>query len=133
MPSAISFFWTSPPLLTGEKTVTRRHWTAKYAATYRAGSVAVALNKDRRYGGKPIGLIRIVREPYLESTADMPDEDWRAEGFAFLDEHPELRPGRIFDHPAAPDEFAFDGGLARWRKRAEVMYVVRFELIERAS
>ena len=69
----ISFAWTTPALLAGKKTVTRRDWSDDYAQKFPVGSFHNATNKQRRFGGKTIGRIKIVsirREPLLRMLDD---------------------------------------------------------------
>ena len=116
----LSFAWTTPALVSGHKTVTRRDWDEGYARRFPGGDLVTALDRQRRHGGKPVGLIRIVRAPYLESTAEAPDSDWEAEGFAFLE------PLGIKVDKLSPRTL--------WRVwhmpiHAKPMWVVRFELV----
>jgi hypothetical protein len=56
----VSFAWTVGALLRGEKCVTRRCWPDDYAAKFVPGLIFGALDKDRRWGGKPAGICRVV-------------------------------------------------------------------------
>ena len=96
----ISFAWTTPALLTGRKTCTRRDWTHfwfnKWVAAWRRGDVVhTALDKSRRAGGSPIGQITLTCEPYMERLGDMPESDLEAEGGLWdsLDEFVDLQGG----------------------------------------
>ena len=42
MPRAISFVWTSAPLVADAKTVTRRDWSPAYARSFSAGELVNA-------------------------------------------------------------------------------------------
>lgn len=53
----ISFAWTTPALLKGEKTVTRRAWKS---CPFKKGDLAQAWDKLPRAKGKRVGTIRIV-------------------------------------------------------------------------
>jgi DNA (cytosine-5)-methyltransferase 1 len=78
----ISFGWTAQYLPV--KTVTRRDWkdshAEKFIRAYERGDRVVALDKDKRYGGKQIGWCKLVCPPYKEKLADMPASDLLAEG-----------------------------------------------------
>lgn len=115
----ISFGHTTPALITGNKTVTRRDWKPRHAAHFKAGMVCGALNTDQRVGGQKVGEIRLTAAPLHESTTLAPDTDWWDEGFSFLSDH-DLK---VFG--ASP--------VAIWRQwlyEAPVtLWVVRFELL----
>ena len=76
----ISFAWTTLPLLTGDKTVTRRRWTKDYASRFHAGDLVDAYDRSPRAGGQKVATIRLTCDPYRERLADMPEEDLAAEG-----------------------------------------------------
>jgi len=82
----ISFAWTTPALLAGVKTVTRRDWSARYAAQFGKGDIVQAYDRQPRYGGKKVALIRLTHDPSLESTAEAPLSDFELEGFRWLEE-----------------------------------------------
>lgn len=115
----ISFAWTTPALLAGRKTVTRRAWSDDYARRFRAGELVTALDRQRRYRGKPVAVIRLTQAPYFESTVKAPDTDWEAEGFEYLT-----------GIGAKVDGHAPEALWRRWRWIGEDMWVVRFELVE---
>lgn len=115
----ISFGHTTPALVTGNKTVTRRDWKPRHAAHFRAGMVCGALNTDQRVGGQKVGEIRLTADPVYESTALAPDTDWWAEGFDFMHRR---------------DLLVFGAGVRevwrQWLYEAPVtLWVVRFELL----
>jgi len=116
---AISFAWTTPALLAGRKTVTRREWDDRYAAQFRAGDLVAAYDRQPRYGGKAVAHIRLTETPYRESTALLPDEDWVGEGFAYLESI-----GRKVNG-LTPREL-----WEAWRLEPAILYVIRFELVE---
>ncbi len=66
------------------KSVTRRVWkdshAAKFIRAYENNQLVEALDKDARKGGKRIGYLELVCEPYKEKLSDMPDSDLQAEG-----------------------------------------------------
>lgn len=117
----LSFAWTTPALVAGHKSCTRRDWSEEYASRFRAGEIATALNRQRRHGGQPVAAVRILQAPYFESTALAPESDWKAEGFEYLEtlgvKVDKMRPRvlwRVWHHPSM----------------AHGMWVVRFELVE---
>lgn len=76
----ISFEWTTPLLVTGEKTVTRRDWKYNHARKFRKGDYVAAYNRSPRAGGKQIATIKLTRSPYRQWLHDMTDEDEVKEG-----------------------------------------------------
>jgi hypothetical protein len=116
----ISFAWTTPALLAGAKTVTRRDWKDTHARRFNRGMTATALNRQRRFGGKPVALIRLTVQPYKERTCEIPDSDWFEEGFAWLEENgiekSKLKPREIW---------------LKWKTdRENSLWVVRFQLVK---
>ncbi len=114
----VSFAHTSPALVAGRKTVTRRDWKPKHASSFRKGEIVQAWDKSPRFGGKKIAEIRLTQAPYLESTADAPDADYEAEGFQYLQER--FLP---IDGVAAITFWRL------WHDDPAMLYVVRFELV----
>lgn len=117
----ISFGWTTPALLAGQKTVTRRDWHPKHAAHFSPGQLVDAWNTSpRNVQGNPhkVAVIRIL-DLSLQSTAAAPDSDWEAEGFEYLTQHGILVDGHT-------------PGLhwTAWRAKPRDLYVVRFEVVE---
>jgi len=76
----ISFAWTTEALLAGKKTVTRRDWNDKYAASFRNGDIVAAWDQNPRYGGKKIAEIKLTRDPYKQWLHEVTDEDEIKEG-----------------------------------------------------
>lgn len=114
----ISFAWTTPALIAGRKTVTRREWVDGYALTFHAGDLAAAFDRSPRYGGHQVATIRLTRDPYKESTALAPEGDYEAEGFTYLADRGVMVDGLP---PAA---------LWRaWYLHPQLLWVVRFELV----
>ena len=116
----ISFAYTTPALLEGQKTVTRRDWKDEHAAKFRPGVLVDAYDRTPRRRGRKVATIRILsvtREP----DAAMPDSDYEAEGFAYLHQ---LGIGAAAGHDTSRD------GFAAWRESGESSWVVRFELVE---
>ena len=122
----ISFGWTWPALLAGgnlQKTVTRREWDAEYAASFKAGELVQAYDRSPRFKGKRIVTIKLLSAPCLEPISDMPDSDYEAEGFAYLDANRHLLPKRMpYDVSRA--------GFEAWRQSSGSMWVIRFERME---
>lgn len=83
-----------------------------------------ALNKDRRAGGQAVAVIQLVHAPYLEPLDQIRDEDYQAEGLAFL----------LASAGAAPQGFPADDcswqSFEEWRRQGGSLWVVRFTLLE---
>lgn len=142
----ISFAWTTPALLAGAKTVTRRDWKLDYAALWGSGDFALAYDRSPRVGGKPVGLIRLTAAPALELLAKMPDTDFEAEGYRWMGEQiqaewrtrppfrePKLSPANAVEiavHGLTTPERARDAFEA-WRRSGGSLWVIRFELVRR--
>ena len=84
MPRIISFAYTVPALLAGQKSVTRRHWKDSYARLFKSGDVVLAYDRSPRVGGKQVATLRLTADPYLERGLDIPVTDWVEEGLAYL-------------------------------------------------
>jgi len=120
----ISFGWTTPALLAGIKTVTRRDWNPKHAARFHAGDLIDAWNTSpRNIRGSPckVATIRLTNDPYQEWTNEAPEDDYEKEGFRWLEEHGltinGISPGVLWDRWDSPFEH-------------QCLWVVRFQLIE---
>ena len=125
----ISFAWTTAALLAGAKSVTRRDWDRAYADAFYAGEKVAAYDRQPRYRGKQVAVIELMQRPYLEALAAMPDYDYEAEGWAYYEQHPEVRPKTILG--GRVDDTTFTrAGFERWRRSGGEMYVVRFKLLE---
>lgn len=133
MPKIVSFAWTTPALLAGRKTVTRRDWSPDYGRLFRAGDIVIAYDRSPRNGGKPVARLRLTADARLEPDADAPDADWEAEGFAWFWEREIARADR--DDPgsvpagAIADRVSWEG-FAAWRRAGGRSWVIRFEVIE---
>lgn len=112
----ISFAWTSPALVAGKKTVTRRDWKPEYARKFRRGDKVQAFNKSPRNGGKAIAIIELRADPYLERTSKMTLESYEREGLSWLHAH----------GYNVPTDLWFNA----WRDLDELVYVVEFDLLE---
>ncbi len=116
----ISFAWTTPALLARRKTCTRRKWLRSTAERFQAGELVQAYDKQARFGGKRVGIIRLTAAPYLESTTKAPESDWEAEGFAYLESIGALVDG------LEPRKL-----WQSWRELEPAeLWVVRFEVVE---
>lgn len=126
----ISFAHTTPALLAGRKTVTRRNWDHGYAGRFHRGQDVDAWNRSPRKGGRPVAVIRLVADPTYEPLSAMMDDDYEAEGFAYLYEHPECLPRTLWGRRVGRDDFSLAAFQAIRRERGGVMmWVVRFELV----
>lgn len=113
----ISFAHTTPALLAGAKTVTRREWTDRHAAGFKAGDLVQAWDRSPRVkGAKRVGTIRLTADPVAESSADFSMADWCPEGFGWLQQN------------GAAD--VVRGIVDDWVENPRPLYVVRFELVE---
>jgi hypothetical protein len=116
----ISFAWTSPALIAGAKTCTRRDWNPEYAMRFKKDDVCLAYDKQPRFGGKPVAKIQLIADPIFENTKLAPDSDYQAEGFAWLKAHGIKVIGK-YDISYLWKVWKMDG-FDKW--------VVRFKLIE---
>lgn len=112
----VSFAWTTPALLAGAKTVTRRDWTAEYAARFRAGHLVDAWDRSPRTGkGRKVATISLTCDPYQQMSDALHPLEYRDEGFLWLDAHGHRETiARIVDD---------------WHDNARLLWVVRFELV----
>ena len=120
--NAVSFGWTAPAVEAEIKIVTRRDWKDSYASRFKKGDMLWALDKDYRYGGNRIKIIRLTCDPVKELMSDMPLLDYINEGFAYLHEHPELVPASM------PIDVS-EQGFIDWRNSGGSKWVIRFEYI----
>ena len=125
MAKIISFAWTTPALLAGRKTCTRRNWDRSYALSFYEGESVQAWNtspRNVRARPRQLAWIRLIATPCWEPLERMPDSDYEAEGFAFLAQQPRRSGGPVGD--ASWESFQ------KWRDSGESMWVVRFKLKE---
>ncbi|MCK9495232.1 MAG: hypothetical protein M0R75_07015 [Dehalococcoidia bacterium] len=120
---AISFGWTTLPLLAGEKTVTRREWKDTYATQWWVGTRFWMLDKDYRYGGQRLGIGEITATPSKELACDAPAEDYAREGFEWFERHPDLLPDAFRRRLGT-------AGLRGFLQQHELFWVVRFRVAE---
>lgn len=124
MGKIISFAWTTPAFVARRKTVTRRDWRPEYAARWTAGDLFSAYDRQPRHGGEEIGVGRLIATPYLQHVRDMPESDYEAEGFDYLEEHPELMPAKW-----KKESMSMRDRWMWWRASDERLWVVRFKVI----
>lgn len=78
----ISFGYTVNYL--DKKTVTRRNWkdshAQKFIKAYQQGKSIKAFDKDPRYGGVCIGILKLTQEPFKQSLRRLSLSDLEAEG-----------------------------------------------------
>lgn len=116
----ISFGKTTPALVAGHKTVTRREWATKHANSFHSGEQVQAWSQSPRVpGAKRVATIRLTQNPRFEAARDIPDADWEAEGFGYM-----TREGLKLD--GHDPVYTWD----RWRLSppSAYLWVVRFEL-----
>lgn len=124
----ISFGWTTPALLAGVKTVTRRDWNDKHAQQWidRIGTIADAWNASPRVVSKQPHPIAKIRIESVLLTAQYPDEDFELEGLRWLDEHGIWMPDTTRkDFRIKPAAF-----WNQWRAERPMLYRVAFEVVE---
>lgn len=81
----VSFSWLTPSFIADRKSVTRRQWTPEYAKRFKPRDICQGYDKQPRFGGKRIGLFD-VNSLTWEDISDMPQTDYEAEGFKFMEE-----------------------------------------------
>lgn len=124
----ISFAHTTPALLAGRKTVTRRDWNPDHAAKFGAGMFIDAYDRSPRVHGHRVAKLRITHAPVRENTRVMSDSEYEAEGFAYLDAHRvPVVVSALFEKGAF---LTWREAFEFWRMRAVDHWVVRFELVE---
>lgn len=112
----ISFAWTTPALLAGAKTMTRRDWTGDYARRFRAGMLVDAYDRSPRARGRKVATIRLTRAPRREWSTDLTEADYDREGFTWLRAH--------------GDWETVDRVMRAWGEQRRLLWVVEFELVE---
>src|SRR3990172_739702 len=116
---AIAFAWTTPALLAGRKTVTRREWDDRYAAQFHCGDLVAAWDRQPRYGRHRVAVLKLTTQPIKESTASAPPEDYEREGFLWMETHGLLLAG------VSPEEV-----WRSWHEDPQDRWTIRFELVE---
>lgn len=116
----LSFAETTPALLAGAKTVTRREWADSHARKFTPGLMVQAWNKTPRVkGAKRVGTVRITQSPYREMSDLIPAGDFDGEGFRYMTEH-----GLTLFGGMTPDAV-----WNLWHAEPRMLWVVRFELV----
>lgn len=84
----ISFAWTAPALVIGQKTVTRRDWKPDYVQRMiremERGNYVDAYDRSPRVHGQCLGRILLTSIQPNEPSCEIPDLDWEGEGFHIL-------------------------------------------------
>ena len=114
----ISFAWTTPALLKKRKTRTRREWNDKYASMFKVGDLIQAYDKQPRFKGKRIAIIKITKIR-KEALFDMPSEDFELEGFKYFEE----KGLKIWNKEPAD---AFN----EWAESDDEVWVIDFKIIK---
>lgn len=82
----ISFAWTTESLLAGRKTATCREWNDRYARQFRAGDLVAAYDRQPRFKGKQVAVIRLTHDATYGPWRDILTDPYEQEGFAWYDE-----------------------------------------------
>ena len=90
----ISFAWTTPALLAGQKTVTRRNWSDRHARLFHAGDHVAAWDRSPHLHGKQVAVIELTHDPY--KSEELPHEDWSREGFDYLTQNGLTTPDQVW-------------------------------------
>lgn len=115
----ISFAWTTEAVVMGEKTRTRRAWKPQHAEKFKQGLMVDGWSRIPRVkGAQKICYIEIEREPFIQNTRDLNDEDWKREGLQYMYMNNILIAGK----PAT--QFFHD-----WKLAEINLYVVDFKLL----
>ena len=114
----ISFAWTTPALVTSNKTVTRREWDDNYARRFNKSDFIQAYDKNPRIGGKQVAIIQLTTKPYKEWSNLASMIEWRNEGFEYLASIDARCNG------FSPIEIWTD-----WHDNPRYLWVVRFQLV----
>ena len=114
----ISFNWAVTAFLSGYKSVTRRDWKDSYAKTFKKGEIVAAYSKQRRFGGRKIGLIKLTQAPYKQSTANLTEDDWFEEGMEILEGEGRLIAGE------EPSIF-----WLLWKTEPKDLWVIHFKMV----
>lgn len=115
----ISFAWTTPAIKARRKSVTRREWNPEYAARFMKGELLTGYDRSPRFKGKPICKIRLLDAPQRQWSNHIPESDWEAEGFAYLES---IGAKCGWETPR--------GIWENWRSDPILLYVVRFAIVE---
>lgn len=114
----ISFAWITPAVQALRKRKTRRSWNDRYARSFHEGDLVQAYDRGPRVGGKRIGIIRLLLDPYQQRTSEMSFREFEDEGLKYLEE----QGVRIQD--MTPMDF-----FLWWREQDELVWVIEFEVV----
>lgn len=114
----ISFSWTTPALIAGRKSRTRRQWSNEYAKRFKTGDLCQAYDRQPRFGGKIVAIIRITGIKH-EHISEMTSRDFELEGFSYMEE----QGMKIWGKEPAD---AFN----EWMDEDEEYWVIDFEIVK---
>ena len=117
----ISMAYVTPSFVTNNKSVTRRDWADVTIRQFKNETKALVWNKQSRFGGEPIGVLELTKNPFKQNTSLMLPLDYVAEGFKYLDE--EYSKHHHLDRPLM---IVID----KWRESCGVFSVVPFKIVE---
>ena len=82
----LSFAWTTPAVVLGEKTETRRDWQPKTIAQFKKliGKDVEAWDRSPRFGGHPFGIVKITGVTAERDSSKIRGASWTFEGFHVL-------------------------------------------------
>lgn len=124
----VSFAYTTPALLAGRKSCTRRHWQPGHARRFQAGATVTAYDRRPDHGGQPVAVLRLTQDAREEPDSATPDSDYEAEGFPYLLSCTHLLPRTIQAQVAQGLWSA--AWFRQWRLAGGRSHVVRFEVLE---
>lgn len=112
----ISMGNVTAPFVAMHKSVTRRNWAQVTVNRFKKDIYSLAWSKQARFGGEPIGVGRITKDPFKEYTGMMTYDQYIKEGFRYLD----VKTGnsnlkQVFE---------------RWQRKNEILSVIQFQIIE---
>lgn len=115
----ISFSKTVDAFVAMQKTATRRYWKNVTISKFKKNDVVSVFDRIPIQGGKKIGVIRLIDDPFPQNTSMMTNIDYRKEGFYFMEQQDllidDMHPRVFFDH---------------WKKMGDIVTVVEFEIID---
>ncbi|NOS85250.1 MAG: hypothetical protein HOP31_08935 [Ignavibacteria bacterium] len=122
----ISFAKTTAALLAGHKSVTRRYWNPRHAASFKPGETVQAWDKSPRFGGKKVAEIKILAV-YQEDMKDAPESDYEKEGFQYMCDNniPLYKVGKT---DCLPDRAYWRWWRTTKDEKWKTAWVVRFEV-----
>jgi hypothetical protein len=124
----ISFAWTTPALLAGAKTVTRRDWKDRTAAAairaFENTAWLEAWDKSPRAGGKRVAWICQTHRPVRESTEEIPIEDFDREGFGWFRAQDQIGTSPSKELLRAVEIWK------GWIEEPRDLWVIRFEVVD---